>query len=472
MPVNPRKLKALIRSLAALKPQIARHDSDELNWVDMWLAQMIRLESYAFFERLLDGETMEKETGAYYRIVSARENKGKEKDQRLRELIGESGVKDGVTVERLVKLIEAVRSRSSFRFQYVCELAMRPHAVTWKEFRSFYAVWSTDRQASTLSNWIQRHSIERGVSVEDVENELFETIMTRRNECLSMAAESALTDQHDSSISEAGMLLELIRQYLRDLSKLDASRFKTLYGQSVYWIGFRKNSTDKALREQEERLLLELLFLASDRLSTELFEVVVPQDWHPGFGEGDAEKRALNRKCLEMIAPKAAREAVAFITREGGIRSLSERGRFPAVKYCLLNSESPIWKTSLRDDFLGLIRQGRENLIICANVRDLFSFLVKELEHGIDSVSKKEFTAVLSNDDLVRYLWECITSRGIQYRMQMSFIHGRQILIQNGVSEALLPMTEELQRRLKEEESCPPTSETEDIQESPPSVPE
>jgi hypothetical protein len=142
------------------------------------------------------------------------------------------------------------------------------------------------------------------------------------------------------------------------------------------------------------------------------------------------------------------------------------------VKYCLFNPESPIWKTTLRDDVLELIRQGRENLIIYANVRELFSFLVQGLEHGIDSVSKKEFTAVLSNEGLVRCLWECVTSRGIQYRMQMSFIQGRQSLIQNGVPETLLPMTEELQRRLKEEESRLPSSESEAAPEAPPPIPQ
>ena len=53
LPNNPRRLKALIRSLAALRPQIARHDPDEVNWIDVWLAQMIRLESQPFYERRL-----------------------------------------------------------------------------------------------------------------------------------------------------------------------------------------------------------------------------------------------------------------------------------------------------------------------------------------------------------------------------------------------------------------------------------
>ena len=66
LPNNPRKLKSLIRSLVALKPQIARHSADELSWTDMWLAQMIRLESHSFFELLLTTDALGKETGLGY----------------------------------------------------------------------------------------------------------------------------------------------------------------------------------------------------------------------------------------------------------------------------------------------------------------------------------------------------------------------------------------------------------------------
>jgi hypothetical protein len=46
-------------------------------------------------------------------------------------------------------------------------------------------------------------------------------------------------------------------------------------------------------------------------------------------------------------------------------------------------------------------------------------------------------------------------SRGIQYRMQIVFIRARQSLVQNGIPEAILPLTDELAVRLKEEESRP-----------------
>jgi hypothetical protein len=60
---------------------------------------------------------------------------------------------------------------------------------------------------------------------------------------------------------------------------------------------------------------------------------------------------------------------------------------------------------------------------------------------------------VLADEAFVRGLWETVTSRGIQYRMQITFLRARQSLIQNGIPEAALALTEELKSRLKEEES-------------------
>jgi hypothetical protein len=170
-------------------------------------------------------------------------------------------------------------------------------------------------------------------------------------------------------------LLEIIEQFLLDLNKLDAERFRKLYGPVSYWTGFRKNPSDKRLRDQEEALVLKLLSVSSPTLSTELWEVLLPDSW-PDPSEGTAEKRALRGKCSAIAAPKAAEEAIAFITREGGIQSLTEQGRFPAVKWCLFHPDSPIWTTVLRDTLLDSIRKGREDPVVYTNVRGYFDLLV------------------------------------------------------------------------------------------------
>src|SRR5207253_8715015 len=73
------------------------------------------------------------------------------------------------------------------------------------------------------------------------------------SDLLSAAAESASIQEHKSNTDEAGILLQMIEQYLLDLGKLGASRFRKLYDQASCWIGFRKNPSDETLRESEER---------------------------------------------------------------------------------------------------------------------------------------------------------------------------------------------------------------------------
>jgi hypothetical protein len=457
LPNNPRKLKSLIRSLAALQPQLTRHDPEELNWVDMWLAQMLRLESYRFFERLLKDGVLEKEAGTLYQAMQRlRTTKPKDEtegtNESLLRLMKEAGVEDSVLTQRLVHLIEACRSRSSFKFRYMCQLAVRPHAVTWKEFRAIRTAWEVDRLPAVLAQWISRHAEERIISVEDVEAELFEAISGKRNELLSVASDSKSLKEHESLLAEVGTLTEMLEQFLLNLQKLTAPRFQKVYELASHWIGFRKNAADRLQRDREEELLLKLLSSASDQLSTKILELVLPDSWDFDIDDGTLQlRRTLREKCEAIVAPKAAEQAIGFMARDGAIRSLTEHGRFPAVEYCLFHSRSPVWRTSLREELLSLIRRGRVEQVIYTNVRDFLDLLVYGLERGIDSIGRQEIGKLLSDEEFVRSLWETVISREIQYRMLITFIRARRSLIKNGASEAALPLTEELKSRLEEE---------------------
>lgn len=454
LPNNPRKLKALIRSLAALQPQLVRHNADELNWVDIWLAQMIRIESYPFFERLLRGDTLNREIGPIYRVLRSSPRLGKEgeeKDENLKRMVAESGVDNPIITGRLVQLIEAARARASVAFQYACELTIRPHAITWKEFRSLLAAWNQDQRASILTGWVTQHVLARAVNAEEVENELFDTIVTAKNNCLSEAAESMSVKEHDSKVAEAQLLLAMVEQFTIDVGGLTASRFKKLYGQASYWIGFRKNASDKKLRDLEQALLLRLLRLTSGPLSTELFEIVYPENPMPDIGEGIAEKQALRQQCVALIAPKAAKEAMEFLIKPGGVQSLTEQGRFSGVRFCLFHPESPVWNTDLRAELLETIGRGRENLVIYLNIVEYFRLLVEGLEVGIGSLGRQNVLKIFSDQALVKLLWEVVTSKEIQYRTQVTFIRARATLLENGVAEGLLPLTPELQQRIHQD---------------------
>ena len=150
LPSNPRKLKSLVRNIAALKPQIDRHD-DELSWVDIWLAQLLRMESSAFFELLLSGENLAEVSGLAYELKmrlakQVRFSDNEELHDPSLALAEKAGVTDKASVERIVKLVNAVRARSGDDFRYVAQLALKPHVVTGKELQLLFVLWTSNRQ--------------------------------------------------------------------------------------------------------------------------------------------------------------------------------------------------------------------------------------------------------------------------------------------------------------------------------------
>lgn len=448
LPDNPRKLKALIRNMASLKPQVLRHDPQELNWKDIWLAQLLRLESYRFIELLLRADTLDEQVGIGYAFASKiSEDKKEDVNLTLKQLIAEAGVDDPVP---LLRLMEAIRSRSSFTFRYACEVAIRPHAITWKEFRLLCEAWDSDPTPSRIATWLTQQATERGVAVEDVEEELFTTLLIKRQEHLAAAADSGTVLTHDSYLSKAESILNMVKQFLLDLGHLEPSRFQKLYGKILRWIEFHAIPSDRDLRDREEKLILDLLELAPIETSSELLEVLKPwASWDDFVSAGESRKALLNR-CSAVIAPRVAKQAIGLLTLEGGMRSLSEQGRFIAFKYCLFDSSSPVWTTQLKDELITLLNRGLEEPIIYENAKQLLDLLIEARTKGTEFRSDG-VGPLLSDEVFVAPLWRTATSREIQWRMQIKFLRYRQALLQNGIGETSLPLRKELQARLEAE---------------------
>jgi KAP-like P-loop domain-containing protein len=456
LPNNPRKLKSLIRSLAALKPQIARHNPDEFSWTDMWLAQMVRLESHSFFELLLTTDALDKETGLGYafrqemRRRHQDNNEEEEENQSLKELLKRAGVDDPATESRIIQLMEAVRTRASISFRYSCELAERPHAVTWKEFDLLQKIWQLDPNPKTLANWIAEHATKRSIDSDDVETDLFESIVNRRSQRLQEAADTEFAQEHEAKIKEAGVLLDLAEQFLLGLQRLTGARFNKFYDQAFYWFEFRTNPVDQLLREQEKTFLLNLLSKSPEALAQELLEVLHP--W--GFSKFDLDnastsdaKKALQKDLAAVLAPRVAGQGIELMQQNDGIRALREMEKFLALKYGLLHPDSPLWRTSLWQKLVREIRKGQKSLVAFRNSRDLLELIVEGLERKLDLPIYAGGTTIVANREFIGELWKTVISRQIQFRLQIRFIQWRQVLLQAGVPELVLPLTAELKSR-------------------------
>ena len=289
-----------------------------------------------------------------------------------------------------------------------------------REFRLFTEKWQEDRRPSVVEEWIAQHANNRGIGTDDVETELFEAMIGKRQELLSAAADSQSVGEQLLLLTQAGDLVQLIGQFLLDLNETTADRFNRVYGQFTQWIGFRKNAGDKILRDQEEQFLMKLLDAASNEASAELLPSFLPDRWDfEDMGDGSVSlRKALREKCSGIVYPKAARHSLTFLKQESAIRTLSEAGRFEGVKCCLFDPRSPIWNGPLFDRTVGIIRKGDEDVIIYNNVRDYLEPLplVRGTQRGdLDFVTPDKVAKVLGNEEFAISLWRIATSREIQY---------------------------------------------------------
>jgi len=104
-------------------------------------------------------------------------------------------------------------------------------------------------------------------------------------------------------------------------------------------------------------------------------------------------------------------------------------------------------KAALRRSLVDLLREGEVDVGIYHNANLLFAMLVRIRREGFDIISREDVSPMLSDKELMKQLWATVTSRTIQYRMQSGLLERRQFLIENGVPEEVLPLTEELQAR-------------------------
>jgi hypothetical protein len=330
LPDNPRKLKRLVRGLVSLHPQLARHGADELNWVEIWLAEMIRQESYPFFMRLLDGDALESLIGIGYKFRrSELRTKGEDKtndNADIRKVIDEvSGINEKQAA-RLIELVNATRTLAGLHLQYNFKFALRPEAVTWKEFYELLAQWKEAPVPETISAWIAKQSVASSIDPADIETDLYETSLNAKQNAASEAAEAPTIEENATHCAEAKSLLTTTEQFLSLPEMFTPERFGKLLEKSLYWIAFRVNPADGELRDAERNLIYSLLGRASDGQAPAILETLKP--WNAwAFGPGDAEttrlKKELRDESVTRLLPKVEHAFAGYISRPESLRLLS-----------------------------------------------------------------------------------------------------------------------------------------------------
>jgi hypothetical protein len=452
LPDNPRKLKQLVRGLVSLQPQLARHGPDELNWVEIWLAEMIRQESFLFFMLLLDGSSLEELVGISYKLRRG-ERRRKGEDSQLddnadiRKVIGEVGGINEKRAERLIELVKATRELAGLQIEYNFKFALRPEATTWKEFHELLAQWKATPAPETISAWIVKQSVANSIDQADIEADLFQTLLNAKHNDASKAAEASTTEENAKWCAEAKSLLKMTEQFLGMPETLTAERFGKLYGTSSYWIAFRVNPADRELRDAERNLTYSLLDSASDNQATGMLEELKP--WDPwAFGPEDAEtarlKKELRDECVTRLLPKVERACAAYIDRPESFRLLSTPQGAPSFRYMLFNPDRLPWEAAIRSALFDTMRNAKSDLNAFGKANEFLELLANAAGNRSNYISRQSAATVASDREFVTALWQGATSRHIQFRMLKSYLSKREALVQLGAREEDLPLSLEL----------------------------
>lgn len=452
LPDNPRKLKRLIRGLVSLQPQLGRHGVGELNWVEIWLAEMIRQESYPFLMRLLDSDTLESLVGIGYKIRRNERRKKSDNNEAsdstdITRLIEEVGGINAKQTDRLIELVNATRTLGGFNLRYNFKFALRPEPITWKEFYELFEQWKKTRVAQTISIWIEKQSTANSMDLTDVETDLFETLLNAKHDADSKAAETTTVEDNARYCAESRSLITMIEQFLSLPGMFSPERFGKLYGKSLYWIAFRVNQADRELREAEQALLRLVLERASDDEAPAILETLNPWDrW--GFIPDDPEtvrlKEALRDECVTHLMPKVERAFSSYISRPESLRLLSTPAGSSSFRYILFSPKRLPWGAIVRTALLRTMRDARSDENAYEKANEFLELLVDAAGNRSGYIERQSAERIVRDREFIVALWSGVTSRHIQFRMLTSYLSRRDALIQLGAQEDDLPLSPEL----------------------------
>lgn len=452
LPENPRKLKRLIRGLVPLQPQLARHGAGELNWVEIWLAEMIRQESYPFFMRLLDPGVFESLIGTGYKQRQA-ERRGKGEDNPssvnsdIKRLIQEVGGISERQAARLIELISATRTLGGFSLQYNFKFALRPESITWKEFYDLLAEWKETPAAETISGWIAKQSATNWIDPADIEKDLFETLLNAKHEYASKAAEASTVEENSTYCAEAESLLAITQQFLSLPDLLTPERFGKLYEKSLYWIAFRANPADGDLRNAEQHLLYSLLESTPIDQAPAMLETLKPWDpwaFKPEDGSTVELKKDLRNECVARLLPKVERALVAYLARPESLRLLSTPNGSQSFRYVLFAVERLPWGSVVSTALLETMQEARTDPNAYEKANELLDLLVDAAANRSGFVSRPSAEKIVGDERFITAMWQGVMSKHIQFRMLQSYLTKRDMLLHLGAKQESLPLSQEL----------------------------
>ena len=322
LPLNPRKLKLFARLISSLKAEVERHDPDELDWPTILLFSLMKLENESLTAEFVRRVCDEQDDFDWPAWASGRE-RTEAQDRKLEELLAAYTYIPEQGKARIRALITAWQKKRAFaageRLRYQIYFAVKPHNITWGEFRAFFIAWRANRTGTIISEFIAARASAMDVNIATVSAEFIDSVTGHYGTLLEAAGATKLADRHAALIAEASDCLDLYKAMV-NLGTADVASYRLdvpacwlrMQRVCLEWQHFTANPGEPDLRQKEVEVLSDCARAAPDPVR--IYEALKP--WNieaaPFDARSDQLKKAFISALRSVVETGAIDSALTF----------------------------------------------------------------------------------------------------------------------------------------------------------------
>lgn len=451
LPENPRRLKALVRSLVPFGAEAERHRAGEVDWHSLVIASMIRMESEKFYGAYTKAVFGDTEKNPWLEILMSQHDKDEKTDALLERVLIDSTENDADLRSRLRKLCERWREvnglRDLSRTRYVLKMFDQPDPVTWAEYDKLVLEWKGKNDVKELWGYIERQAASKGCDLASFARELMATIITAYSDQLEVAAGVTLEEEHVSSIDNAAATFRILEVLAEgsvgkiDVSPLAPGLFERLLRVVTNWVHFRANPADVRIRDIEHTFLTN--FLKSRANDWELY-LKAMRGASDRF-EHNAKQRFID-SLTQVFAAMIDRNALDRLSIDGGIVELLPPDAFPEVKSRILDFGHPIWMPPGASQAELVLKTARTEVVVQKNAIAFLYLLFSAATTSAHQIDKTIVRAMIANDTIIGAIWSAAIAKPLQFRKLSDMRELRGNLVVLGANSETLNMPDWLTR--------------------------
>jgi hypothetical protein len=450
LPQNPRRLKLFLRSVAALRRTLDRFDDDEVNWVELYLAQLLLVEFPTEARRLREDRDV---TAAMDLSWASAASPGLQSNRDGNHEPPESKyapAENGERRERFLRLCACLREQQSLSSRYrlaeLLRLEAAPPYTTRREARAHL----TSLEQLDRSDWaglIHSKLSAAPLAAPDVALTLWTFVLERLSERLRESVQSLQWDERVNANEGATRMCALLDCWVHDigafrLGVLSASAWMEWFNSVSVWCSASEERGESGAHASDLVALEHALEGAPVPMIEAVYKSLSRELERGLLVDRTVAFRAWIQKVQYRLACQVMENVFQRFERPDGLGVYYYCEWHQHGKAVLFDIDSPIYDATglQRLDQLAARAAGGDRIIT-----DNFLTLVRLLSAGssgrVSGISSEAVKALMSKPELMRATWQAATGTPLTDNAA-SMLHGVrvQVLKLGGVSPDDLPI--------------------------------